>query len=162
MNPPTGERPGAAILQGLRGHQRRVDRRWCRQRGLKPKPPGGSLPIVPHVPVRYPHFSPHISYFSFWGLLWFVGSQIVEIGIWIWEECKWQTAKEKFLQKKKKWGQTELFPFVVLHRNLDSKENFLQISFHVFLWIKRCYSRNSYRNRNPILFLQNSYESKEV
>jgi hypothetical protein len=54
-----------------------------------------------------------------------------------------------------------LFSWAVLHRNLAPKENFLQIFFHVFLWIKRCYGINSYRNGNPILFLQNSYESKE-
>jgi hypothetical protein len=54
-----------------------------------------------------------------------------------------------------------LFPWV-LHRNLAPKEKFLQIFFHVFLWIKSCYTANSYRNRNPILFLQNFYESKEA
>jgi hypothetical protein len=62
----------------------------------------------------------------------------------------------------KKWGWTGLFPAGVSYRNLVAKENFLQISLVLFLWIKHCYSVNSYRIRNPTLFLQYSYESKEA
>jgi hypothetical protein len=69
---------------------------------------------------------------------------------------------KNFFEGKKKQGQTELIPWAVLHRNLAPKQHFLQISFHVFLWVKRWYSANSYKNRNPIVFLQNSYESKEA